>query len=520
MNGLFSNIRFYVLLFSAFLIAAVYFQTKATVEGEALQNIRLVQYYALIAVGYLYVTLLASPVTRLFTFLPSGFRGRYLKARRALGVSAFIFALLHASLAFFGQLGGFAGLPFLPFDYLVSIGLGATSLFILTLMALTASEYMVEKLSFPRWKNLHRLVYLVGILTVIHALRLGTHFQDLSDTIPAIFSVALSILLILEAIRFDAYLQNRFQIPPKYGLFLIIFSLSLGGAYIYFLAPSNSNRPYFGIHSQHIQLAQEAQNFNNNLPNFPGLQGDRTKRYTASLLTPPQNIIPGQETKVGFKIYDASSGNEIKLFNKVYEKNMHLIIVNSELNSFDHVHPDLSQEGFFLPYTFQKPGLYHLYTSFQPVGAIEQQIGFSLNVGNVTEPVFSKSPVDTNLSKQFGDFKVSLSFPKPLNATELSLGKQLLKFTITDLNNNPVTNLKPYLAAFGHLVMINQETFDYLHIHPNSLVVPKPDEISGPDVEFMPLGIYGPIKPGVYRVFAQFNPDGKLFTSDFTVEVQ
>ena len=39
-------------------------------------------------------------------------------------------------------------------------------------------------------------------------------------------------------------------------------------------------------------------------------------------------------------------------------------------------------------------------------------------------------------------------------------------------------------------------------------------------VIFLPLGLYGPIKPGVYRVFAQFNPNNNLFTSNFTVTVE
>jgi hypothetical protein len=68
--------------------------------------------------------------------------------------------------------------------------------------------------------------------------------------------------------------------------------------------------------------------------------------------------------------------------------------------------------------------------------------------------------------------------------------------------------------------MINAKTYDYLHVHPINLTVPKPNENGGPTVTFLPLGLYGPIKPGIYRVFAQFNPDNKLFTANFTVKVE
>jgi len=82
-----------------------------------------------------------------------------------------------------------------------------------------------------------------------------------------------------------------------------------------------------------------------------------------------------------------------------------------------------------------------------------------------------------------------------------------------------VTNLKPYLASFGHLTMINQKTFDFIHVHPYNLTAPPADASGGPTVDFLPIGIYGPFKPGIYRAFAEFNPDNKLFTADFTMKV-
>src|SRR5688572_7775072 len=93
------NVRFYVLTSSIILSILLYFFIKDIYE--------LIRIYALLAVIFLYFTLLATPLTRTFTFLP--FRGHYVKARRALGVSAFYFAFLHGNLAFFNTIGGFSG---------------------------------------------------------------------------------------------------------------------------------------------------------------------------------------------------------------------------------------------------------------------------------------------------------------------------------------------------------------------------------------------------------------------------
>jgi hypothetical protein len=102
----------------------------------------------------------------------------------------------------------------------------------------------------------------------------------------------------------------------------------------------------------------------------------------------------------------------------------------------------------------------------------------------------------------------------------MTFGNQTISFTVKDATTHkPITTLKPYLASFGHLVMIDESTYTYLHVHPFTLVAPPPNANGGPTVDFLPIGIYGPIKPGIYRLFAQFNPDGNLFTADFTVKV-
>lgn len=202
----FGNIRFWVLLVSFLVACGIYLYVDANFPKN-LQPRRLTQFYALAAISYLYVTLLASPLTRAFPWLP--YRGPYLKARRALGVSAFFFAVLHARNAFWGLLGGFAGVLKLSGDTFWAVLAGITSLFILTLMAATAFDFMVEKLTFPRWKSLHRLVYLASVLIIFHAFTLGEHFQDLSGGIPIVFVVLVAFLLILETKRIVTFLQNN-----------------------------------------------------------------------------------------------------------------------------------------------------------------------------------------------------------------------------------------------------------------------------------------------------------------------
>ncbi len=527
MSNLLRNIRFYVLLGSVVFSVFSFVYVSTTIVEGSLRIIRLTQVYALTAVGFLYITLLAGPFCFTFRWFP--FRGSYLKARRALGDSAFYFSVLHGCFAFFGELGGFPGLFFLDGKYLLAISLSFIALVILSLMAATSFDYMVAKLTYPKWKFLHRFVYLTGILILVHALLLGSHFQVLSDTIPQLFFAALAFLLFLELLRIDAFFKKIFPISAQTHLLSLplIILYFLGIAYLFLPVPVIGNIA-FGIHAQHILLARHAQQQNQgivyssniNVSAIPGLQGDRTKRFTVQFIH-PDTLVPNQDTQLTFQIFDASNGNKVQLFHSVYTKPMHLIIVDSQLQYFNHIHPTQEEFGFTISTQFPNAGLYHIYIDFQPFGSIEQQFGFTLKVGDNGQPIFSNAEPDENLTKIFGQYEVTLAFQKPLLASDLSIGNQVLTFTIKDAKTKkPITTLKPYLASFGHLVIIHKDTFEYLHVHPTNLIAPPANANGGPTVEFLPLGMYGPIKPGIYRLFAQFNPDNNVMVADYTIKIQ
>lgn len=511
-------IRPIILTLSVIIAIYFYVTVTASIPSADLQKIRLIQVYALIAITYLYISLLVSPLYAVFPYLP--WRGLMVRARRATGVSALFFALLHSSIAFFGTLGGFAGLSFLNSNYILSIGLGAIALTILLLMGLTSIDQAIRILG-PNWKRLHRFVYLASLLVLIHATLLGSHFADLSQFIPKLMYSAAFLLFLLEVIRFDRYLLAKWSTAPHFGVPLAIslFVLSLG--VYYFFLPSAKTKSV-GLHEQHLQVAKEAQGQNitgSTDKTIPGLDGDRNKRYTVGF-NAPQGVRPNEEAQLSFQVYEATNGIQVSLFKQIQEKLAHLIIVDSELNYFDHVHPMQNGSVFTIPYRFPANGRYHLYLDFQPIGGIEQQMAFTVKVGQQGEAKKATQTPDTNLSKTFGPYQVTLKPSAPLKAAAMSLGQQTITFEIADAQSKqPITNLEPYLGAFGHLVMINQQTYDYIHVHPTRLVPPKPGEQGGPTVEFTPIGIYGPFKPGTYRAWAQFQQNGQVFVADFTVTV-
>lgn len=165
------------------------------------------QAFSFFALGYLYVSLLPGSLYSVFPTLP--FRGLYIKARRAIGVSAFMFAGLHGYFSLINVIGGLPGLQLLSQSYAIKMGLGSFAFIILSLMAMTSFDKAVALLGPARWKNLHRFVYLAGILIIFHVYLIGPHFANRFSPQSIIFLTALAILLLLEAIRVKKYLSSR-----------------------------------------------------------------------------------------------------------------------------------------------------------------------------------------------------------------------------------------------------------------------------------------------------------------------
>lgn len=492
-------------------------------ESASLQISKATQIFALTTISYLYISLLIVPFFQAFRNFP--LKNKIGKLRNDFIVVTFYFATLHACFAFFGELGGFEGLGFLSEKFLIAITFSFTALIILLMLSVTSFNFLISKFKFFKWRYLSNFLYIAGLLILIHAMMLGTHFSNLSGDIPTILYFAISFLLLLEAPRIDEFLGKFIKIP-KFGLSFLLLVVTLSMVFFSIINPIFSTKDgslSFDIHAAHKQLAKQVNldtAGNSQLGKIPGLNGDRNRRFTVSLDTDPHVIMPNQDTRIHFKVYEASSGNSITSYQILYTKLMHLVIVNSGLTYFSHIHPSFENSEFVITTNFPKDDIYHLYASFQPLGGIEQQVGFNLTVGNPDTSSKDLKNVSYETVRTVGQYTVSLDTKNKFNAEDMSQGLQKVSFSINDSKTRkPITNLRPYLGSFGHLTMINEKTFDYIHVHPNNLSIPSADEVSGPTVEFLPIGIYGPFKPGIYKAFAEFNPDDHLFVVDFNIKI-
>ena len=145
---------------------------------------------------FLMITLSVTPLRRMLD-LPW-----LLRLRRMLGLYAFFYACLHF-------LTWLVLDQFFDWNAIVKdvvkrpyITVGFTAFLLLLPLATTSTNAMVRRLGAKRWQALHRLVYVIATLGVIHFLWLVK--KDIRE--PALFGAVLAVLL---GIRVLFYLRRR-----------------------------------------------------------------------------------------------------------------------------------------------------------------------------------------------------------------------------------------------------------------------------------------------------------------------
>ena len=231
--------------------------------------------------------------------------------------------------------------------------------------------------------------------------------------------------------------------------------------------------------------------------------GGDDKTYQMQFTTQPAQPTAGQPVTFSFRPQLAGQEKAPVPLAVVHEKKMHVIIVRKDLSEFFHQHPTFTAQGTYdVPFTFKTGGDYVVYEDYTPVGEGHQLGRQVLSVaGPVNKPVVFEQDA-MRWSKD--GYEAVLSFDKPVR-----VGQPLFVQVKVTKGGQPVTDLDNYLGALGHMVVISQNTEQYLHVHPQD----QADK--GPVIGFRT----GFDKPGLYRVFLQINHGGQIRTADFTVNV-
>ncbi|HYE78194.1 MAG TPA: hypothetical protein VEI97_09415 [bacterium] len=205
-----------------------------------------------------------------------------------------------------------------------------------------------------------------------------------------------------------------------------------------------------------------------------------------------------------------------------HEHLSHLIVVSEDLAYFNHVHPEQVAPGkFMIQLALPAGGKYILYADATPASQhpIVKQVELTVRGAPA-----DKSPlVATPAMQTQPPYSAHLVLdPDPLKAGGGMVTFHLLK------DGQPASDIRPYLGAGGHLVVISADTTEFLHAHPveagamaggdhaahsgHAGASPAPRSEVAFHVEFP--------HPGLYKAWGQFLGAQGVVTFPYVIEVR
>lgn len=196
-------------------------------------------------------------------------------------------------------------------------------------------------------------------------------------------------------------------------------------------------------------------------------------------------------------------GAPLTAYTRSHDKDLHLIVVRRDLSGFRHEHPTMAADGTWsIPLAVAEPGAYRVFADFQPAGRDD---GLTLGLDVPAPGDYRPRPLPEPAMRTTVDgYQVTL-------AGELTPGASSKLTLSVTRDGRPVTDLQPYLGAYGHLVALREGDLAYLHVHPDG----APGDgrtAAGPAITF-----FAEVpSAGTYRLYLDFRHGDRVRTAEFT----
>lgn len=223
--------------------------------------------------------------------------------------------------------------------------------------------------------------------------------------------------------------------------------------------------------------------------------------YVLSPVSAPK--VTGQPGTMSFKIHD-ETGTALTHYTTAHERDLHLIVTRIDGSNFRHVHPVLDQATgtWSIPWEWNQAGSYRVFADFTPAGSEALTLSRTVSVAGDLVPV-TQQP---SRVAQVAGFTVSVQ-------GQLVAGSASnLTLNITR-DGKPVTEVQPYLGAFGHLVALREGDLAYVHAHAEGQK-PVPGDTAGPEISF---SVKAPTA-GTYLLYLDFKVENKVHTAQFVLD--
>ncbi len=222
------------------------------------------------------------------------------------------------------------------------------------------------------------------------------------------------------------------------------------------------------------------------------------KEYRVDLKLTPRAVKPREPLTMKFVVKSPDSGKPVDKFELIHERLFHLFLISEDLSFFAHEHPQPQPDGSFT-FSTKLPagGVYRVLCDFYPTGNTPQMIAKTIVLpGTRTKVAMDEDTVPKSSENLLVTLTTEPSHP-------IAGQKTMLFFELS-----PADGLEPYLGAWGHLLAASADLIDLMHSHPAW-------EEGGPKIQF---NVIFP-RPGVHRLWAQFQRRGVVNTVAFNVRV-
>lgn len=223
--------------------------------------------------------------------------------------------------------------------------------------------------------------------------------------------------------------------------------------------------------------------------------------YRVTLATVPAIVVPGEQARLQM-IVARADGHPADL-EMMHERLMHVMLIRDDLRHFAHIHAedsgtiDLARGKFELMHVFPAPGRYRVMVEFTERGRTVAMPKDVIVTGSyVPVPLGEESRTST-----VGDYAITLHAPE-----KISYGSMVMLSFDVAKNGVPVHDLDKFLGEDMHLAIWQEGLMHFEHAHPMMMDGQMMFHVAFPT-------------PGTYKLYPQFQHQGKVITAEFLLKV-
>ena len=333
--------------------------------------------------------------------------------------------------------------------------------------------------------------------------------------------------------------NGRWTVTPEYPT----------GTYAYFLTTDQAGRlafPYLlaSHYRGTLSTQQMVDAWRDEAAGPPPAEAIANQREIESITPQPEfrlrlrtQLLPSASTRATRRLrlsFEARSptAGAIRHLPYVHERPLHLLVVAEDLGEFHHLHPELvAGDRYEVEHRFEAGQRYRLYADYTPPGGVQQIVAYRIETVSGVKRRPSRRPTRASPVEQRWE-GLTAHFG-PVAGTTLRAGAEVeCRLRVRNEAGALVEGLEPFLGAWAHFVAIDPAHRHFIHAHPLGAESPGSAEPAtseslphahlpvdpGPPPDEIRTKIIFPTS-GIYRVWAQFQVDGRLITIPFDLNV-